>query len=718
MADNRFSALNSDPRYRLPNKKESRTAVDPRFKTLFTDQEFRKKATVDRYGRKIKPDSNKKDLEKLYRLDAADQPKAKLKSGKKQDREVPGSSEEESGTEDDVEDVEAEEDDSEDELVEKRDPMRDGFSESESEEESEESDSEAELLDDTAGVEQTEDVPMGEVSRRIAAVNLDWDNIRAADLMAVAASFAPTGGKIENVTIYPSEFGREKLQREETEGPPREIFASSQKVTAEAENDDDDESSEDDEKIKKKLLETQASAGDEFDTAALRAYQLERLKYYYAVISCSDGPTAKALYDAMDGREYLSTANFFDLRFVPDETSFDDDAPHDECNQLPSGYRPNEFRTEALTHSKVRLTWDDDDATRKEVQKRAFSRAEMEENDLQAYIGSDDSDADSISSRISTAADRKAKKKDAQRQKMRAALGLGDEPTKSSKSAKDEPVGDMQITFTSGLANADGGEKAFGGKKSVFENEPQDEESTRQRYIRKEKERKQARKERSKAARAGTTTAGSAETSDHEEAAPALPAEKDTPEEEDPFADPFFTDPAASTAAATKAARKAAKAEERAAREKTDAEASSRKAELSLLMQGENGEGEGVRHFDMREIEKAEKAARRKKGKFGKKPKGLEEVEKDDFQVEVEDPRFGKVFESHEYAIDPTNPRFKGTVGMKTLLEEGRKKRKFEDGDGEEGKKKGKRAVGGEVDVDDVKSLVARLKDKSQKKKR
>ncbi|EGP84234.1 uncharacterized protein MYCGRDRAFT_62083 [Zymoseptoria tritici IPO323] len=682
MADNRFSALNSDPRYRLPNKKESRTAVDPRFKTLFTDQEFRKKATVDRYGRKIKSDSNKKDLEKLYRLDAADQPKAKAKPGKKQDREVVGSSEEESGSEDDVDDVDVEEDDSEEELVEKRDPMRDGFSESESEEESEEeSDSEAELLDDTAGVEQTEDVPMGEVSRRIAAVNLDWDNIRAADLMAVAASFAPTGGKIENVTIYPSEFGREKLQREETEGPPREIFASSQKVTAEAQDDDDDESSEDDEKIKKKLLETQASAGDEFDTAALRAYQLERLKYYYAVISCSDGSTAKALYDAMDGREYLSTANFFDLRFVPDETSFEDDTPHDECNQLPSGYRPNEFRTEALTHSKVRLTWDDDDATRKEVQKRAFSRAEMEENDLQAYIGSDDSDADSISSRISTAADRKAKKKDAQRQKMRAALGLGDEPTKSSKSYKDEPVGDMQITFTSGLTNADGGEKAAGGKKGVFENEPQDEESTRQRYIRKEKERKQARKERSKAARAGTS------------------------------------------AAATKAARKAAKAEKRAAREKLDAEASSRKAELSLLMQGENGEGEGVRHFDMREIEKAEKAARRKKGKFGKKPKGLEEVEKDDFQVEVEDPRFGKVFESHEYAIDPTNPRFKGTAGMKTLLEEGRKKRKFEDGLGEDGKeerkKKGKKDVGeAEERGDDVKSLVARLKDKSQKKKR
>ncbi|KAK4618145.1 Pre-rRNA-processing protein esf1 [Fulvia fulva] len=695
MSDSRFSALSSDPRYRLPSRKEARTAVDPRFKTLFTDKEFSKKAKVDRYGRKIKPETGKKDLERLYRLDEEEKPKSILK--KKVERDVVGSSDE---SEEDEEDGSDEEEDS----LKERDPARDGFSESESSEEEtsdeDEEDNELELAEATAGQEQTEDIPMGDVSRRIACVNLDWDNIRAADLMAVAQSFAPTGGKVRNVTIYPSEFGRERLEREEIEGPPREIFASSSSKKKKR-TEEEDESSDDDEKIKQKLLQQQASEGDEFDTAKLRQYQLERLRYYYAVIECDGHGTAKMIYDAMDGREYLSTSNFFDLRFVPDDKSFKDDEPHDECNDLPRGYKPNDFRTEALTHSRVRLTWDDDDATRKEVQKRAFSRAEMDENDLQAYIGSDDSDADSTTSRKSSAEDKKAKKKEAQRATMREALGLPAEGTASSKKGKDEPVGDMQITFTSGLAG--------NGKegKGVFENEPQDEESTRERYIRKEKERKQKRKERMKAGRNGV---------DEEEEQVVEAEAGANSDDNDPFNDPFFNDPEAAKKQ-EKAAKKAARQAKIDAKAATDAEAEARRGELELLMAEEDAD---VRHFDMREIEKAQKEAKRAKHN---KKKGKKEVEKvqDDFKVETEDPRFSKLFDSHEYAIDPTNPRFKQTEGMKTLLEEGRKKRKVEDDDVGEAQvskkvRKGKGSGDVEAGGEDVKGLVARLKNKNKSK--
>src|ERR1700761_2581914 len=110
MSDPRFAALRTDPRYRLPNRKESRTAVDPRFKRLFTDQDFRKNASVDRYGRQIKPGSGEKDLEKLYRLETANDSQRPAKS--KLEREVVGSSDEDSGLDDLAEE----------ELVEKRDP--------------------------------------------------------------------------------------------------------------------------------------------------------------------------------------------------------------------------------------------------------------------------------------------------------------------------------------------------------------------------------------------------------------------------------------------------------------------------------------------------------------------------------------------------------------------------------------------------------------------
>nr|POF15007.1 pre-rrna-processing protein esf1 [Quercus suber] len=715
MADSRFDALSKDPRYRLPNRKEARTAVDPRFGRLFKDQDFRKKARVDRYGRKIKPEAGKKELEKLYRLDGDDEQQQKRKSterliGKSEDTE------DDEEDEDDEDGVDVEDLSKAQKFSAKRDPARDGgFSESSSDESDassadEDSEAELDLAEDTAGHEQTENIPMGDVTRRIAAVNLDWDNIRATDIMAVASSFAPKSGRITNVTIYPSEFGQERLQREELEGPPREIFASSNQTKQEDDEEDESgDSEEEDERIKSQLLRAQANGGEgeEFDTAKLRAYQLDRLRYYYAVIECESEPTAKALYDAMDGREYINTANFFDLRFIPDETSFDDDTPRDECWNLPENYKPNEFRTEALTHSKVRLTWDDDDVTRKEVQKRAFSRAEIDENDLQAYIGSDSSDADSVSSRksVTTPAERKAKKKEAERLKMRSALGLGEDSKKSSSAKKkDEPVGDMQITFTSGLGGKEG--------KEIFENAPGGEETTRQKYVRKEKERAKARKARRKAERNGETV----EIPETEEAAPPSTTDIGVEDEADPFNDPFFNDPAAA-AAAEKKAKQAIKQQKHDARAARDAEAAERRAELELLMAGDKEDE--VRHFDMREIEKAEKQAR-KKGKRGKKSGKVADEEGgapdvESFKVQTEDPRFKALFESHEYAIDPTNPKFKSTEGMKALLEEGRKKRKhttFDDAEGDDVSKKAKKHVSAEEGDENVKNLVARLKGK------
>jgi hypothetical protein len=292
---------------------------------------------------------------------------------------------------------------------------------------------------------------------------------------------------------------------------------------------------------------------------------------------------------------------------------------------------------------------------------------------MQAYIGSDESDADSTTSRKSAAENRKAKKKEEQRRLMREKLGLSADGDRGG--GKEEVVGGMQITFTSGL----GGEKAK--KKGVFENGPQggEEESTRDRYIRKEKERKALRKQQrsSQVDAAPQTTAGN-----------DIEAGADEEQEDAGFNDPFFTDPTLSHQTEKKA-RKAAKEAKRTARLAEEAESAERKKELELLMADD--QGDAVRHFDMRDVKKAEKEARRK-GKKGKKGKNLkdvdgEEIEGDGFEVDVKDERFGAVFERSEYAIDPTNPRFEGTRGMKGLLEEGRKRKRNrgrEDGEDDE----------------------------------
>jgi hypothetical protein len=648
---------------------------------MLKDEDFSNTAKVDRYGRKLNNSTKKEALKRLYQPEEdEDESKEEVKDGETGPVD-------ESGEEDEVVEREL-----------KRlgedgyDPARGGgFSSSDDDEE------EDEEVDDDGGEEidtfkefpdmQTErsGVPMGEVTSRIAVVNLDWDNIRAVDLFAVFSSFLKGTGRIEKVAVYKSEFGRERMEREEMEGPPREIFARraqlsvvEEDVDSEDESEDSDQKDQDedeeDEQIKKDLLKE--DDGQEFDSAALRQYQLERLRYYYAVIVCSDKETANHIYESTDGTEYLSSANFIDLRFIPDNVEFDE-KPRDECSSMPTGYKPTEFVTDALQHSKVKLTWDADDAERKDVIKRAFSgsRAEIGENDLRAYLGSDSSEDDDDEPNLKETPDApKPTKKELARQKMRAALGLPDEPTQSTKVDRHGPVGDMEITFTAGYSS-----KAKGG---VFENEPTREESTAEAYIRKEKERKARRKEKAKALREGRDPSAINESTDAKDH--SLP-----PQEESAFDDPFFTTDEAVQAKATSKLRKEERRKKREAKAAEAATLASQRAELELLM-ADNSTGapsDRLDHFDINEIVRAEREAQKtKKRRRSRKGKGdlaiADEAEgkrgglQKDFKMNVADPRFAAVFEKHEFAIDPSNPRFKGTEGMKKLLEEGRRKRK------------------------------------------
>ncbi|KAF2467659.1 uncharacterized protein BDR25DRAFT_291605, partial [Lindgomyces ingoldianus] len=697
ISDSRFSSFQTDPRFRLPSKKHAKTKLDSRFSRLLTDDDFHTKASVDRYGRKITKGEGRKKLERFYRVDKESQDEEDDKGDKAIRKELAKV----------------------DRKGQNYDPIRDGGLSSSSSDESssgEDGEEEEEVEEQAELAEQGSEVPMGEVTARLAAVNMDWDNIRATDILAVANSFVPADGRILNVVIYPSEFGLERMQREELEGPPRDIFSSTAEKNKKNLTSLDhspslsDSEEDDDEAIKKDLLKE--NSGEDFDSKALRAYQLDRLRYYYAVITCSSSTVAKSLYDNMDGREYLSSANFFDLRFVPNGVSFDED-PHDQCEKLPDSYKPNEFTTDALTHSKVKLTWDADDTTRREVQKRAFSRKEIDENDLQAYIGTDSS-----SSEDEAQNNRKSQKAAT----LRAALGLSapnelrDSNSRSRNNKRDrnfkKPEGEMEITFSAALS-------ANAPKGSVFVNEPPVEETTLEKYVRKQRERKAKRKERAKGLIADQ------EESSTEATKPATRMALNEDDEKDPFNDPFFDSDSAKNP--TKSQLKKSKKEKHRIMLENAASTTSaaQRAELELLMLDDNASSSNIRHFDMNDIAKAEKAKRKGKKKRTKdEVAGAGEVQ-DEFQINTQDPRFAKLYESHEFAIDPTNPRFKGTQGMKALLEEGRRKRKVgrDEVGGRENVKGGKvrRKDGDERDgdadagVDDLKKLAARVKAKSRK---
>ncbi|KAI9762914.1 MAG: pre-rRNA-processing protein esf1 [Geoglossum simile] len=699
ITDPRFSNIHTDPRYRLPSKRHTHVKLDKRFSHMLRDGEFSRKASVDRYGRKLPKETGRKELERFYRIDEENQ--------------------DELGDDDEVE--------KELKRVEgKYDPAREGGFSSSSESSSEEGD-EGEVVDAEGRsfglldiqAQQEAGIPLGEVSSRLAVVNLDWDNIRAVDLMAAFSSFRPPQGRILKVAIYPSDFGRERMEREEMEGPPKDIFAS---IAEDLGGDGVDASDENDEEITKSMVKE--DMGEEFDSAKLRRYQLERLRYYYAVVTFDGPDTAKAIYDATDGTEYLTSANFFDLRFIPDDVSFDEDMSRDEATDVPDNYRPNEFVTDALQHSKVKLTWDADDGVRKEVVRKAFGRREAEEQDLKAYLGSDSSDEDGMhqGTAIGDVGNSTASKKEAERKRLRLLLGL-DEADSGNK-RKGGPTGDMQITFSSGLA---------GDRGPVFD-EPA--ETTVERYVRKERERKQRRKEKMKQAKREIPESvdghlGSSKTKskkrdyDGDELAgpPTEDGDQDKSDHDLGFDDPFFVaDP---TITKTSKQRKESRRLRREQRIR-DAEAgATKRAELELLMIDDDHvadtSGKRLQHFDINDVLKAEKA-KTKKGKKGKRAIPAGAAVQEDFKMDVNDPRFSRLWGEHEFAIDPTNPRFRKTEGMKMLLEEARKKRRRGDdagGGGEDVGNKKVRRSGGEKegDGDELKELVERVKGKHKKVK-
>lgn len=284
--------------------------------------------------------------------------------------------------------------------------------------------------------------------------------------------------------------------------------------------------------------------------------------------------------------------------------------------------------------------------------KRAFSgsRAEIEENDMKAYLASSDSEADDDEQPEDLAEGApKLSKKELARQRMREALGLG--PDTSSKPSKSsQPVGEMEMTFTLG-------DEDEGGKKQESGNE---EETTVERYMRKEREKKARKKEKALSKRDGAE----APAEEEEEAEEVAQDGGDLG-----FDDPFFT--TEEPAQATKSSQR--KEERLKKREVKEAEAKKNAAERAHLekIMGKNSKngGDGAGHFDMAEIARAEKQ-KFKKGKSKKKQNTTEEEGgiQDDFTVDVGDDRFKAVFDSHEYAIDPSNPKFSTTPGMKKII--------------------------------------------------
>ncbi|KAM9589386.1 ESF1 homolog [Trichechus inunguis] len=460
--------------------------------------------------------------------------------------------------------------------------------------------------------ELDKDAPQtNEITRRLAVCNMDWDRLKAKDLLALFNSFKPKGGVIFSVKIYPSEFGKERMKEEQVQGP-----------------------------VELLSIPEDAPEKDWASREKLRDYQFKRLKYYYAVADCDSPETASKIYEDCDGLEFESSCSFIDLRFIPDDITFDDE-PKDVASEVDlTAYKPKYFTSAAMGTSTVEITWDETDHERITTLNRKFKKEELLDMDFQAYLASSSEDEEKIEEElqgddgINAEEDGKTKKsqKDDEEQiaKYRQLLQVIQEKEKKGK----ENDMEMEIKWVPGLK-----ESAEEMVKNRLEGK--DKLTPWEQFLEKKKEKKRLKKKQKALAK---------ETSEDE-----LPSDVD-------LNDPYFAEEVKKMGVKKKSMKYAK--DVTSPEEETEIE--SQKAEMALLMMDEEEEEGSKKHFNYDKIVEHQNLSKKKKKQLTKKKELLE----DDFEVNVKDVRFQAMYTSHLFNLDPSDPNFKKTKAMEKILEE------------------------------------------------
>ncbi|KAM9316809.1 ESF1 homolog [Gastrophryne carolinensis] len=483
--------------------------------------------------------------------------------------------------------------------------------------------------------ELDKDAPRGEeVTRRLAVCNMDWDRLKAKDLLALFNSFKPKGGIVFSVKIYPSEFGKQRLKEEELHGPV-EL-----------------------KKVSEDVAEEQGVYKEK-----LREYQFKRLKYFYAVVECDSTQTANKIYEECDGLEFESSCSFVDLRFVPDDVQFDDEPKDSAVDVDLSAYQPKYFTSSANVTAKVELTWDETDQERVTTLNRPFKKNEILDMDFQAYLASS-SEEEEVEEEVLPASgendDGRPKKgpKDDDDQIARYRDLLKSIQEKEKK--LEEKDVEMEVKWVPGLK-----ESAEQMVKNKLEGKHQ--LTPWEKYLQKQKDKRKMKRKQ-----------------------PDNVEEKDEDEDEDDempsdvdLNDPYFSEELKKPGVKTKSA--AAKKEQELSGEEENEER--KQAEMALLMMDDVEDDR--KHFNYDKIVEQENLSRSKKKKLKKK----EELVEDEFQINVDDSRFQAMYTSHLYNVDPSDPNFKKTKAMERVLEEKARRREQEQKKYTEGVKKHQAAL-------------------------
>lgn len=359
--DKRFKGVTNDPRFRRPASKKTKTVIDSRFKSILTDERF-----------KGAPSRNPRGIPTLTPSVPSHKRKSSVNEELKQFYEL--------ADESDSADLEGEKT-----VGDSMNEDEEGFKWDASSSSDDEESVGEEVLEADEDEATLEDVPLGDSTDKIAIMNCNWDHVTAADLFMLIQSFldanAP-GRKVKRVTVHQSDFGAERMEREEMYGPLIEGLP-----------EEEDDSLKSQGELKKV---------DEQRDAAIRKYERLKRMYFFAIAEFDSINSACIVYDELDGVSGGFISESLDMRFVPEDTPDPSlkRASVSQADEAPADYVPPEVDVANLTmdHSKVTCTWDEDPADRKILMKK-LTPAQIASLDLEAFLESaseDEVDADSL----------------------------------------------------------------------------------------------------------------------------------------------------------------------------------------------------------------------------------------------------------------------------------------------------------------------------------
>ncbi|CAF1301576.1 unnamed protein product [Adineta steineri] len=681
--DARFAHIAKDPRFRPASKSERKLKIDRRFASMFNDPKFKLKYTVDKRGRPlVKEHTTRDDMKKFYHLE-------------EEDGNSSTSSEEEEETEKErklTDDEELDELLQSDESQEEEDDDEEEEDEEEEEDKSSSSDEDEEIPEVIDGETWNEFddkcARSDDVSHRLAICNMDWDRVRAIDIFLLLNSWKPADGTIKSVTIYPSEYGIQQMEAEKKFGPLPGTAISVPITTDQngKHNEDQTEAEEEPElpEIKSDDEDEEPNYNHDDDQDAtdpimrerLRKYQLNRLKYYYAVAVCDSEATAAHIYKECDGLEYETSAVRLDLRFIPDSVTFDSSiAPHDQCTQLPDKtlYKPLLFRNTALTQTKVRCTWDETPVERRRLTKKKYTLEELEKVDLDAYLASesDEEPQDDDDNINDESGDEDEKKNDDAIFKIPTSI-----PSDANKKTSNQPIARAPSVLSTQddidryrALLLDFNEEPKSNKKSkkklttFFDEQNSDEEHSNQGMLDDDDD-----DDDSDIDMEITWQPGLKGKVDQKSQISQNQSEKKKPKNKKQEKSNLLREQM-----------------EQREEEEDDGPTENDRETLELLTVDDDIDEK--RDYNLRDMIKSHKQSTKAAAKNAKKSKHMQqtsldtsETNKNDdaFQLNVDDTRFKAIYDKSAFNIDQTDPRFKATAGTQRLIDEKLKKRKFD----------------------------------------